>query len=279
MQIGLATLLCSSVHTAPDRDLVHCLPLMKQAGVDAIEYNDQSLPRYWIDPLDQCLAVAEAARRCDVDLLSAHNPCADYFPTAPDEPTRRKAIDAHKYMIEVLGRLGVKYFVFHHVGGPADQDPHILEFGHAALEELLPVARRHRVVLLIENFYNFPVERLLPTIERFGDEWLGICVDVGHAHHSHYPVTPAGEIRAAAPYLRSLHIHDNHGHEAGDEHLPPGWGTIDWPSVVTALRDVNYQGPFMMEVMRNDKRLAAHSPEDAIAVVADAARAVLAQQT
>lgn len=274
--LGLATLLSSSFHTAPDRTLFDCLPLFKQAGVGAIEYNDQSLPRFWKDPLDQVRAAADLARKLGLELWSAHNPCADYDVATPDEDARREAVEATKYMIRVLGRIGVRHLVVHHISGPADRDPAILEVGHGVLAELLPVAADSGVMLLIENLWNWPVARLLPTLELFGEEHLGIVVDLGHAHHSPLPVTAEREIRAAGPHLHSLHVHDNHGPQAGDEHLPPGWGTVDWPAVVRALEDVGYQGPFMMEVMRVNPRVAALSPEEAIFVTADAAREVLA---
>ncbi len=276
MQIGLATLLASSSQTAPDRTLFDCLPLFKQAGVAAIEYNDQSFPRFWKDPLDQVSAAADLARELGLELWSAHNPCADYDVATLDEQARREAVEATRYMIGVLGRIGVRHLVVHHVSGPADRDPGILEAGHRVLAELLPVAADSGVTLLIENLGNWPVARLLPTLELFGEEHLGIVVDVGHAHHSPLPVTAESEIRAAGPHLRSLHVHDNHGPQAGDEHLPPGWGTVDWPAVVRALADVGYRGPFMMEVMRSNPRMEPISPEEAIFVAADAAREVLA---
>ena len=51
-------------------------------------------------------------------------------------------------------------------------------------------------------------------------------------------------------HLITLHIHDNHGER--DEHLLPGLGEIRWPEVLDALRDVDYPGVFMYELIRKE---------------------------
>ncbi len=277
MQIGLATLICSSIQTAPDNDLLHCMPLFREAGVTAIEYNDQSLPRYWCDDEGALRAVAAQAQRDEIQLWSAHNPCAEWDLSSPDRLHWQAAVEAHAAMIRRLAAIGVQHFVVHHVSGPVHRDPSRAERGRQAIEALLPLAEKAGITLLVENFANWPVAKLLPLVQAFDSEYLGIVVDVGHAHHSALPVTPAEEIRLAGQYLRSLHIHDNHGPDSGDEHLPPGWGTIDWPEVLRALKEVDYSGPFMMEVIRHTPAMQSIPPDEAVFVAADAARSVLAQ--
>src|SRR3954453_5481601 len=58
---------------------------------------------------------------------------------------------------------------------------------------------------------------MMETIE------VGVCLDTGHAHLSGdlYSV-----MHKLGRHLRMVHAHDNHG--KGDDHLPPGTGTIDW---------------------------------------------------
>ncbi len=276
MDIGLSTLICSSHVSAPDRDMFGCLELFAELGVAAIEYNDQSLPRFWADPLSDLLAVAAKAREFGIRLWSAHNPCNDWDLSSADEEHRRAAVEAHRRMIDVLGAMGVEHFVVHHVRpSTLAGDPAAMERGEQSLYELLEEARDAGVVLLIENFGNLAADALVATVEKLEDEWLGIVVDVGHAHHSQLAVSAESEIYTAAPYLRSLHIHDNHGRGAGDEHLPPGWGTIDWASVMRALKDVGYEGPFMLEVIRHTERMLSLSPEKATREAVVAARRLL----
>ena len=77
---------------------------------------------------------------------------------------------------------------------------------------------------------------------------LGICIDVGHANlHCGLFADPAAEyLRAFAGRLVHLHVSDNSG--AGDEHLVPGTGNIDWRSVTAALRRIPSRGNIVLEL-------------------------------
>ena len=86
------------------------------------------------------------------------------------------------------------------------------------------------------------------VIAPFPREEVGVLVDVGHCWRRRDPIWA---IREAGERLFGVHVHDNHRGE--DEHLVPGEGTIDWIGVVQALRDVGYQGVFMLECFRSRK--------------------------
>ena len=70
------------------------------------------------------------------------------------------------------------------------------------------------------------------------------CIDTGHAHMVGINVPEM--IRQVGSHLKATHIADNHGKT--DEHLPPFNGTIDWPEVMKALREINYQECFAFEI-------------------------------
>jgi sugar phosphate isomerase/epimerase len=55
-----------------------------------------------------------------------------------------------------------------------------------------------------------------------------------------------------------MHVHDNHG--VTDEHILPMMGTIEWRSIMQALREINYTGDFVYESAQPTK----HLPEDDI---------------
>ncbi|MFV0414748.1 MAG: sugar phosphate isomerase/epimerase family protein [Chthoniobacterales bacterium] len=73
---------------------------------------------------------------------------------------------------------------------------------------------------------------------------LGICLDSGHSHLFMGDVP--GAIRQAGKMLVETHFHDNFADR--DLHRPPGIGSIDWPEVICALRDIDFQGPVTFEV-------------------------------
>jgi sugar phosphate isomerase/epimerase len=43
-----------------------------------------------------------------------------------------------------------------------------------------------------------------------------------------------------------VHASDNHGER--DDHLIPGRGSIDWEDVLAELRDIDFRGPFTVEL-------------------------------
>lgn len=85
---------------------------------------------------------------------------------------------------------------------------------------------------------------ILSLIERLGADHLGVCVDTGHANLG--DLGAARAIRMAGPRLLTLHLHDNWGQV--DDHLPPGCGSIDWPDVLAALREVGFARPLQLEL-------------------------------
>jgi sugar phosphate isomerase/epimerase len=49
-----------------------------------------------------------------------------------------------------------------------------------------------------------------------------------------------------------IHASDNHGD--WDEHLPPGDGDIIWPALLSQLRDLSFEGAFILEIAGLDDR-------------------------
>jgi sugar phosphate isomerase/epimerase len=82
---------------------------------------------------------------------------------------------------------------------------------------------------------------------------VGICLDFGHAHMDGDLVEA---IETVSGHLITTHVHDNRGRT--DDHLVPFDGTIDWPSALTAIQKVGYDGTLLFEI-------AAHgSPTDTL---------------
>lgn len=77
---------------------------------------------------------------------------------------------------------------------------------------------------------------------------LGICIDTGHAnlHRDLFADPAAAFLREFGDRLVHVHVSDNSG--AGDEHLVPGTGTIDWRSLAAALKRIAYRGAIVLEL-------------------------------
>lgn len=118
----------------------------------------------------------------------------------------------------------------------------------------------HNVGMAIENM-NSPTkycsrpEELLELINAINNPLVEICIDTGHSHMVGIDV--ADMIRQVGSHLKATHIADNHGTK--DEHFAPFNGTIDWPSVMKALSDVDYQECFAFEI----QNLSSMYPKEA----------------
>lgn len=97
----------------------------------------------------------------------------------------------------------------------------------------------------ISEWYDLTLypDRMMAFCEEVGAENLGICVDSGHCHLNGLDVPSV--IRTCGSRLCETHFHDNYGER--DEHNPLGQGTVDWPGIVQALREIRYTGLITFE--------------------------------
>jgi sugar phosphate isomerase/epimerase len=80
-------------------------------------------------------------------------------------------------------------------------------------------------------------------LEALTEPAVGICLDFGHAHMGGDLLDA---IETVSEHLVTTHVHDNHGRI--DEHLVPFEGTIDWPSALTAVQKVGFDGTLLFEI-------------------------------
>ena len=77
------------------------------------------------------------------------------------------------------------------------------------------------------------------------DEYLVACMDIGHAEMKGTNTNAVEMIKALKGRLKCLHIHDND--KWHDLHQIPFSGKVDFPPIVKALKEINYEGDFTLE--------------------------------
>lgn len=82
------------------------------------------------------------------------------------------------------------------------------------------------------------VEQGLDLCERVGLNNVGLLLDTFHMHIEEKDTAEA--LRAAGPRLRHFHACEN-------DRGTPGSGQVAWNGIFTALHDINYQGPIVIE--------------------------------
>jgi sugar phosphate isomerase/epimerase len=165
-------------------------------------------------------------------------------------------------------------------GNPDDRYGRLLEFDLDALGSLAESAGEH-VRIGVENTawhdpaimrgYGRTPRSVAAHIARLRTPRVGVTMDIGHLYMASCAdgLDFTTELTHSLPSLAHMHIHDNFGDSTradgfmaalpygfGDLHLPVGWGTIPWDTVLTGL--ASYEGIWMMEI---EFRFYPHFPE------------------
>jgi len=159
--------------------------------------------------------------------------------------------------IDSARRIGVKYAVIHACTGMVEQEEFCEEKEmKKAVETLTPVfnyADAAGVEVVIENMrdprpgsgkrrYLTNLGELIRLCDALGER--GVCLDTGHAHTVGQDTTE--NIARLGKRLKMLHINDNFA--AGDDHLPPFYGTINWYNIMDGLKAAGFTGDLNYEI-------------------------------
>ena len=203
---------------------------------------------------------------------------------AAEKSHRIAAMDEVKRAIESAEQVPFTAAVLHLGLKDAAWDEPALEHSLTAIEHLKAFAAPLGVRLLLQNLQNEVAtpEHLLTILKTGHFDTVGVCLDVGHLHLAQDFSTasdsgaPSMAASSGVPRERSLlagvgspwvgsavellgsriaqvHLHDNHGAfahvtDSKDEHLWPGLGSIDWPSVSSALATLPAATPGILEI-------------------------------
>ena len=221
------------------------IPQLQAEGVTAIEEDYHFFVTYPESVVERNL---QWFRQAGIQVWSVHAPFGDAHNLSHlDEPTRRRAVEYHKYVLERLALGGVPVAVIHpgaHAG--EEEIPRMIPLLLDSLEELLPVAERWGVQLGLENMLphhpGSDFQELRRVVEEMGSEWLRVCFDTGHAH-------VGGGVRKGMEVLRDVintfHLADND--TTRDMHLQPPYGTIPWDDFLSVFQAMDFQSPIVVE--------------------------------
>jgi sugar phosphate isomerase/epimerase len=166
-----------------------------------------------------------------------------------DADARARALAEAELALQIARRVPFKVLVAH-IGLPRTQQPSAADNSRdgarRSIDELQRLAEPLGVKVAIEVIPN-ELSRV-GSLVHFVEEVLqradvGICLDFGHAHMDGDLVDA---IETVSEHLITTHVHDNRGRT--DDHLVPFEGTIDWPSALTAVQKIGYEGTLLLEV-------------------------------
>lgn len=206
----------------------------------------------------QVESVSSELERLEIDLRAIHAPFYEslddlkarrFFSLGDISPAiREKAGLIFAGLLRAAAALGSPDVVVH--AGMRGQDRTDAALYIDAASHLLDGFPEFRGRLLLENtplaFATMP--ELAAMAEKMDPDRTGICLDMGHLHLAD-PADRAcslGEAGSVLRRVRHFHVHDNSGQ--GDEHLPPGRGTIDWHEALEAISSVPGEAGFSLEL-------------------------------
>ena len=112
-------------------------------------------------------------------------------------------------------------------------------------------------------------ESFVAHVDALNDDYMVACLDIGHAEMM--DDTNAVElIKALSHRLKSLHIHDND--KWHDSHQIPFTMQIDFPPIVKALKEINYDGYFTLECDSYLKAFNAENVEEGVKNLSDSVK-------
>ena len=179
-----------------------------------------------------------------------------------NEEERKESVEQVAAAMRFFSELGGKTVIVHPSGRPLDAGLDYYthenigtatENAHRSISELVGVAETEGVRIALENLpakdmLARPLETMRELRCFMADlpaQYVGICHDIGHTRLIGLDI--ADEARVASDRLYALHIQD--GSTDNDDHLPPGYGVLDFDSYAKALADIQFDGAWTLEVL------------------------------
>jgi len=220
--------------------------------IDIGDFGNTGLGLHWPEEYteDHVAAAAEGARTAGIEISSL---CLGvlwrFYPTSPDSGVRSQAVDIIRRSAFFAALAGAKVILLP-VGQPESLTPDQARDALVeVLEECAPEAEKASVVYAVENVGQalaHTPEHLIEIVTRVNSPACQVYYDVGNATGQGADV-PA-DMRALGPRIKMLHVKDFTRTDRGRNVVVIGEGTVDWPGVLQAARDIGYDGYLTLEV-------------------------------
>ncbi len=255
MKFGINTWVWTSPLTT--EKLKELAPRVAGLGFDWIE-----VPIEGLDDLDYEQGAAILADQgLDVSACAAMGPDRDLI--HPEAGIRENGMDYLRACIQSCETLGATNLVgplYSAVGRTWEQTPaeraRDLDLLVTNLSELAEFAGDRGVVLCVEPLNRFETsflnlaEQVVEVVDRVDHPACQIMLDTFHMNIEEKSLGDA--IRTAGPRLKHVHSCEN-------DRGAPGSGNVTWDEVAQALKDIDYDGPVVIESFTPDVKSIARA--------------------
>jgi len=150
-------------------------------------------------------------------------------------------------MLEPVKEINADTLTIHLWMDPRFVSSRVIQYKVGFMKRLIRASRRFGLNINIENLSESHRD-LLPVFEKIPE--LGMTLDIGHAQLLTSKNRSFGFIAHCPERIRHIHLHDNRGglSAADDLHLPLGQGRVDFLSIFSSLKTINYDGTMTLEL-------------------------------
>lgn len=187
------------------------------------------------------------AKEYGITLWSFHLPFLPFGEIDPSCPALwEKTLAYFETLIQKATAIGIRLFIVHPSGEPiAEEDrPARLHCAKQSLAELAEIATAYDAVIAVENLPRTCLGRnsqeMLELVS--AHPALRVCFDTNHLLGE----DPVAFIQKVGKHFITLHVSDYDF--LNERHWVPGEGKLDWKSILSALEEVGYNGPWLYEV-------------------------------
>jgi hexulose-6-phosphate isomerase len=220
--------------------------------IDIGDFGNTGLGLHWPEEYtaEHVARAADAAREAGIEISSL---CLGvlwrFYPTSPDAVVRDQATEIIRQSAQLAALAGAKVILLP-VGQPEMLTP---DQARDALVDVLnvcaPEAENAGVIYAVENVGQAlarTADSLIEIVSRVNSPACQVYYDVGNATSQGADV--GADMRKLGKRIAMLHVKDFRRTADRREVVVIGEGTVDWPAVVAAARDVGYDGYLTLEV-------------------------------
>jgi sugar phosphate isomerase/epimerase len=188
-------------------------------------------------------------------LCTMHAPFVDMSPGGIDSKVRQVTLERYLCVIQIARELQPQCVVFHPGYDKifyGNQKDRWLANSIQTWEVML--SHSGNLTLCVENVFEEHPTLLLSLLQALDSPQVGHCFDTGH-FNLFAQCTLDEWFEKLGPYIREVHLHDNHG--VVDDHLAIGEGEIDFEGVFDFLSKQRIMPELVLEAHTEEQALLA----------------------
>ena len=245
------------------------IKLLAKVGFDALDYSNfysinTNHPICGNEYREYAQSLRKTANENNIIFNQSHAPFPSYIQYPNEEQIKsgynETIIHTIIRAIEIASILGAKTLIVHPITLLNSNYQEQKDFNINFYNNLLPYCKKFNIKIALENMWGWDDKEKKVTpgvcsdpnefvdyLDSLDKDYFTACLDIGHAEMQGSGAPSAVELIQALGHdkLKALHIHDND--KISDLHTLPFTQKINWEEVMTALKNINYDGDFTFE--------------------------------